>query len=100
VGSPNAGVETVFHFGQVIAHLAQTRALCAGTIIGAGTISNAAAEAGNACITEARVRQMLQGAPEDQLHPYLQDGDRVRIEVLDASGRSVFGAIDQAVKIV
>lgn len=100
LGSPNAGVETVFHFGQVIAHLAQTRALCAGTIIGAGTISNAAAEAGNACITEARVRQMLQGAPEDQLHPYLQDGDRVRIEVLDASGRSVFGAIDQAVKIV
>jgi fumarylacetoacetate (FAA) hydrolase len=70
-----------------------------GPIIGAGTISNAAAEAGNACITEARVRQMLQGTPEDQLHPYLQDGDRVRIEVRDASVRSVFGAIDQAVRI-
>ena len=98
-GSPNAGEETVFHFGQVIAHLAQTRALCAGSIIGAGTISNEAPEAGNACITEARVRQMLQGTPEDQLRPYLQDGDRVRIEVLDASGHTVFGAIDQAVKI-
>lgn len=98
-GSPNAGEETVFHFGQVIAHLARTRALCAGSIIGAGTISNASPEAGNACITEARVRQMLQGVPEDQLRPYLQDGDRVRIEVLDASGQSVFGAIDQAVKI-
>jgi len=99
-GSPNAGEETVFHFGQVIAHLAQTRALCAGSIIGAGTISNEAPEAGNACITEARVRQMLKGLPEEQLHPYLQNGDRVRIEVRDASGRSVFGAIDQAVKIL
>jgi fumarylacetoacetate (FAA) hydrolase len=98
-GSPNAGEETVFHFGQVIAHLAQTRALCAGSIIGAGTISNEAPEAGNACITEARVRQMLQGTPEDQLRPYLQNGDRVRIEVLDASGQTVFGAIDQAVKM-
>ncbi len=98
-GSPNAGEETVFHFGQVIAHLAQTRALCAGSIIGAGTISNEAPEAGSACITEARVRQMLEGKPEEQLRPYLQDKDRVRIEVLDASGRSVFGAIDQAVQI-
>ena len=98
-GSPNAGEETVFHFGQVIAHLARTRALCAGSIVGAGTISNAAAEAGNACITEARVRQMLQGVPEAELHPYLQNGDRVRIEVLDAAGRSVFGAIDQAVQM-
>ncbi len=98
-GSPNAGEETVFHFGQVIAHLARTRALCAGSIVGAGTISNAAAEAGNACITEARVRQMLQGVPEAELHPYLQHGDRVRIEVLDAAGRSVFGAIDQAVQM-
>ena len=99
LGSPNPGVETVFHFGQVIAHLARTRALCAGTMIGAGTISNQDPAAGNACITEARVRQMLQGTPEDQLHPYLQDGDRVRIEVRDASVRSVFGAIDQAVRI-
>ncbi len=98
-GSPNAGEETVFHFGQVIAHLARTRALCAGSIIGAGTISNAAPEAGNACITEARVRQMLQGVPEAELRPYLQHGDRVRIEVLDAAGRSVFGAIDQAVQM-
>jgi fumarylacetoacetate (FAA) hydrolase len=99
LGSPNAGEETVFHFGQVIAHLARTRALCAGSIIGAGTISNAAPEAGNACITEARVRQMLQGVPEAELRPYLQNGDRVRIEVLDAAGRSVFGAINQAVHI-
>ncbi len=99
-GQPDAGEETVFHFGQIIAHLARTRALAAGSIIGAGTISNAAAAAGNACITEARVRQMLAGAPEAELQPYLRHGDRVRIEVLDAQGRSVFGAIDQRVQVV
>ena len=99
-GSPNAGEETVFHFGQVIAHLAQTRSLCAGSIIGAGTISNEAPEAGHACITEARVRQMLNGIAESELHPYLQDGDRVRIEILDACGQTVFGAIDQQVQII
>ena len=89
----------MFHFGQIIAHLARTRVLGAGSIIGAGTISNAAPEAGNACITEARVRQMLAGMPEADLHPYLRHGDRVRIEVRDAQGRSVFGAIDQVVQV-
>ncbi|HSV35796.1 MAG TPA: fumarylacetoacetate hydrolase family protein [Ramlibacter sp.] len=98
-GSPNAGEETVFHFGQILAHLATTRALCAGSIIGAGTISNADPASGNACITEARVRQMLAGVPDADLHPYLKEGDRVRMEVLDAQGRSVFGAIDQAVRL-
>ncbi len=98
-GSPRAGEETVFHFGHIIAHLARTRSLCAGSIIGAGTISNAAPEAGNACTTEARVRQMLAGVPETDLHPYLRHGDRVRIEVLDEMGGSVFGAIDQQVEV-
>lgn len=98
-GQPDAGEETVFHFGQIIAHLARTRALGAGSIIGAGTISNAAPEAGNACITEARVRQMLAGTPEAGLRPYLRDGDRVRIEVLDPQGITVFGAIDQRVQV-
>ena len=98
-GAPNAGEETVFGFGRVIAHLARTRSLSAGSIVGAGTISNADPARGSACITEARVRQMLDGVPEDQLHPYLRHGERVRIEMLDAAGRSVFGAIDQAVTI-
>ncbi|HSV79367.1 MAG TPA: fumarylacetoacetate hydrolase family protein [Ramlibacter sp.] len=98
-GSPNAGEETVFHFGQILAHLTKTRALCAGSIVGAGTISNADPACGNACITEARVRQMLSDVPEADLYPYLRNGDRVRIEVLDARGRSVFGAIDQAVSL-
>ena len=98
-GQPDAGEETVFHFGQIMAHLARTRALGAGSIIGAGTISNAAPETGNACITEARVRQMLAGTPEAGLHPYLRHGDRVRIEVRDTHGISVFGAIDQTVQV-
>jgi len=98
-GEPDAGEETVFHFGQVIAHLAKTRALGAGSIVGAGTISNADPARGSACITEARVRQLLDGVPESELVPYLRDGDRVRIEVLDGAGRSVFGAIDQRVAI-
>jgi fumarylacetoacetate (FAA) hydrolase len=98
-GAPNAGEDTVFHFGQVIAHLAKTRALAAGSIVGAGTISNADPATGSACITEARVRASLGGVPDDRLPPYLKHGDRVRIEVLDAHGASVFGAIDQRVVV-
>jgi len=98
-GAPDAGEGTVFHFGQVIAHLAKTRALGAGSIVGAGTISNADPATGSACITEARVRAALAGTPEDRLEPYLQHGDTVHIEVLDERGRSIFGAIDQQVCI-
>ena len=98
-GDPHAGEDTVFHFGQVIAHLATTRRLGAGSIVGAGTISNADPARGSACITEARVRAQLEGRPEAELRPYLRHGDRVRIEVFDDVGRSVFGAIDQRVRI-
>jgi fumarylacetoacetate (FAA) hydrolase len=98
-GHPNAGEETVFHFGQIIAHLARTRALGAGSIVGAGTISNADPSTGNACITEARVRQMLAGTQDSDLCPYLKHGDRVRIEIRDADGNPLFGAIDQQVLV-
>ena len=98
-GAPDAGEDTVFHFGQVLAHLVRTRELGAGSIVGAGTISNRDPATGSACITEARVRAALAGAPPEALPPYLKDGDRVRIEVQDAAGRSVFGAIDQRVSI-
>jgi fumarylacetoacetate (FAA) hydrolase len=98
-GHPNAGEETAFHFGQILAHLARTRALGAGSIVGAGTVSNADPARGNACITEARVRQILAGVPEEQLLAYLKHGDRVHIDVRDERGRSVFGAIDQRVVV-
>ena len=99
-GEPRANVEVVFDFAQIIAHLARTRALVAGSIVGAGTISNEAESAGSACITEARVRQILSGVPEPQLHPYLKHGDRVRIAALDDGDCSLFGVIDQRVKII
>jgi fumarylacetoacetate (FAA) hydrolase len=99
-GDPHAGEDTVFHFGHVIAHLARTRRLGAGTVVGAGTISNADSARGSACITEARVRAQLDGASDDALPPYLRHGDRVRLEVFDAQGRSIFGAIDQRVRIL
>jgi fumarylacetoacetate (FAA) hydrolase len=97
-GAPDAGEELVFDFGRVIAHLCRTRSLAAGTIVGAGTISNADPRTGSACITEARVRASLAGVPDERLRPYLKHGDRVRIEALDG-GRSVFGAIDHVVQV-
>ncbi len=98
-GSPRSAEETVFHFGQIIEHLTRTRALGAGTIVGAGTISNASEAAGNACITEARVRAILAGRSDSELQSYLRHGDRVTIRAVDAQGREVFGTIDQAVAV-
>ncbi|HEX2547414.1 MAG TPA: fumarylacetoacetate hydrolase family protein [Ramlibacter sp.] len=98
-GEPHANTEAIFDFAQIIRHLARTRSHVAGSIVGAGTISNADPAAGSACITEARVRQILAGVPEPELRAYLRDGDRVRIEAVDAAGRSVFGAIDQRVVV-
>jgi fumarylacetoacetate (FAA) hydrolase len=85
-----------FSFEELIAHAARTRNLSAGTIIGSGTVSNENyREVGSACIAERRGIELLdQGAPETA---YMHFGDRVRIEMLDASGRSIFGAIDQRV---
>ncbi|WP_447917845.1 fumarylacetoacetate hydrolase family protein [Achromobacter aegrifaciens] len=99
-GEPHANSEVVFNFAQIIAHLARTRSLAAGSIVGAGTISNADAAAGSACITEARVRAQLDGMPEERLPPYLRRGDRVRIFARAPDGGMPFGAIDQRVEIV
>jgi fumarylacetoacetate (FAA) hydrolase len=98
-GEPQANVETIFNFAQVIAHLARTRSLCAGSIIGLGTISNENRAAGSACITEARVRQILDGTPQAQLVRYLKHGDRVRIEAVSDRADALFGAMDQRVVV-
>ena len=98
-GEPHANVETIFNCAQVIAHLARTRSLCAGSIIGLGTISNEDPAAGNACITEARVRQILDGKADNELFPYLKHGDRVRIEAVPNSPNLLSGAIDQKVVV-
>ena len=105
-GQANAGEDMTFDFGQLIAHAAKTRDLCAGTIIGSGTVSNrdadggpgkpiAAGGRGYSCIAELRMVETIQtGKPATAfLHP----GDRVEIEMRDATGHSIFGRIDQVV---
>lgn len=95
VGRANAGVDMDFDFPRLIAHAAQTRHLHAGTIIGSGTVSNRGDAAGYSCIAEIRaIETMKTGKPQT---PFLKFGDRVRIEMKDASGASIFGAIDQTV---
>lgn len=105
-GKADAGVDMTFDFGTLIAHLAKTRALGAGTIIGSGTVSNKDADGGPgkpvsegglgySCIAEVRtVETILRGAAET---PFLKHGDTVRIEMLDDRHHSIFGAIEQTV---
>lgn len=95
-GKPNAGVDMTFHFGELIAHAAKTRHLCAGTIVGSGTVANKNhTEVGSSCLAERRMIETLEhGAPKT---PFMQFGDRVKIEMLDADGKSIFGAIEQEV---
>jgi fumarylacetoacetate (FAA) hydrolase len=92
-GHPHCGAMG-FSFGELIAHAARTRNLAAGTIIGTGTISNENfREVGSACIAERRAIELIdEGQPRT---PFLSFGDRVRIEMLDADGGSIFGAIEQ-----
>ncbi len=95
VGQPNAGVDMVFSFTQLITHLCKTRNARAGTIIGSGTVSNKDAGKGYSCIAEKRALEMIEhGAPSTA---FMAFGDRIRIEMLDKSGKSIFGAIDQSV---
>jgi fumarylacetoacetate (FAA) hydrolase len=106
-GEPDAGQDMTFDFGQLIAHAARTRRLGAGTIIGSGTVSNrdpdggpgrtiARGGAGYSCIAESRmVETIFDGGPKT---PFLRFGDRVRIEMLDGGGNSIFGAIAQEVR--
>jgi fumarylacetoacetate (FAA) hydrolase len=96
LGHPNAGRDATFGLFDLIAHAARTRELVAGTIIGTGTISNQDKSVGYACLMEARlVEQVEQGEAKT---PFLRFGDRVRIEMHDAAGNTVFGAIDQTVE--
>lgn len=95
-GAPDAGADMYFDYAELIAHAARTRALGAGTIIGAGTVSNRDSASGYGCIAEARSDEMLAGGAVTT--PFLSFGDVVRIEMLDAGGDSIFGAIEQVVQ--
>jgi fumarylacetoacetate (FAA) hydrolase len=95
VGKPHAGVDMVFNFPQLIAHLAKSRNVRAGSIIGSGTVSNKDPKRGYSCIAEQRCLETIStGAP---VTPFMAFGDTIRIEMLD-DGKSVFGAIDQTIK--
>jgi fumarylacetoacetate (FAA) hydrolase len=95
LGRPNAGIDMTFDFGQLIAHAAKTRRLGAGSIVGSGTVSNRDRAAGSTCLAERRMLETLdRGQP---MTPFLSFGDRVRIEMFDSAGRSIFGAIEQEV---
>ncbi len=95
VGRTETGPEMHFSFAELIAHIARTRAFSAGTILGSGTVSNRDPTRGVSCLAERRTRETLEhGAP---ITRYMRVGDRIRIEALDASGNSVFGAIEQTV---
>ncbi len=95
-GKPDAGEDMQFDFPALISHAAKTRKLPAGTIIGSGTVSNADTTRGCSCIVEKRVLEQLEsGKP---CTPYMREGDKVRIEMFDKEGHSIFGAIEQEVE--
>ena len=94
-GHPNAGVDMTFDFPQLVSHAAKSRPLTAGCIIGSGTVSNVDRSAGSSCLAEKRMLEIIdEGAAKT---PFMQFGDRVRIEMLDGEGQSIFGAIDQQI---
>jgi fumarylacetoacetate (FAA) hydrolase len=108
-GRADAGIDMTFDFGTLIAHLAKTRSLAAGTIVGSGTVSNRDADGGPgrpvadgglgySCIAEVRMVETIRdGAPAT---PFLNYGDRVRIWMEDDKGHAIFGAIDQSVEAI
>ena len=105
-GRADAGTDMTFHFGQLIAHAAKSRALGAGTIIGSGTVSNkldggpgrpvSEGGVGYSCIAEIRMIETIETG--EATTPFMSFGDRVAIEMQDEGGHSIFGRIDQIVE--
>jgi fumarylacetoacetate (FAA) hydrolase len=94
-GEAETGVDMQFSFAELLAHAAKTRPLSAGTIVGSGTIANEDTGKGASCLAEQRTVETLRdGKPST---PFLAFGDTVRIEITDAAGASIFGAIEQVV---
>ena len=94
-GAAECGVDMQFNFGQLLAHVAKSRPLSAGTIVGSGTIANEDTGKGASCLAEQRTVETLRdGKPST---PFLKFGDRIRIDVLDGDGKTIFGDVDQVV---
>ncbi|MDI1254178.1 fumarylacetoacetate hydrolase family protein [Thermomonas sp.] len=95
-GAPEAGVDMQFDFAQLVAHVAKTRPLSAGTIVGSGTVANEDTSLGASCFAERRTVETLRdGKPST---PFMSFGDSVRIEMLNRDGVSIFGAIEQRIE--
>ena len=85
-----------FNFARLVAHAAKTRPLSAGTIVGSGTIANKDESLGASCLAEKRMLEIIaDGKPTT---PFMSFGDSIRIEMLDANGVSIFGAIEQVIE--
>ena len=96
IGEPNAGIDMTFNFPRLIAHVAKSRALCAGTIIGSGTVSNVDRSSGSCCLAEVRMLEIIaDGKPKTE---FMKFSDCVKIEMCDAQDKSVFGEIKQTVR--
>jgi fumarylacetoacetate (FAA) hydrolase len=94
-GRPHAGTDMVFNFPTLVAHAAKTRFLSAGTIIGSGTVSNKDRSVGSSCIVEKRTIEKIEKG--ESTTPFMSYGDKVKIDMLDAKGESIFGAIEQKI---
>ena len=95
LGHPEAGVDMTFDFPRLIEHVTRTRRLGAGAVVGSGTVSNYDRSRGSSCLAERRMLEQIEHGRATT--PFLRFGDRVRIEMFDREGRSIFGAIDQRV---
>lgn len=96
IGQPNAGVDMTFNFPQLIAHVAKSRPLSAGTIIGSGTVSNLDRSNGSCCLAEVRMLETIaNGKPQTE---FMHFGDTVEISMVSPAGQSIFGEINQQVK--
>jgi len=95
-GEPEAGVDMQFNFAELVAHAAKTRPLAAGTIVGSGTVANQDESVGASCLAERRMLEII--ATGKPVTPFMSFGDTIRIEMLDASGDSIFGAIEQDIR--
>jgi fumarylacetoacetate (FAA) hydrolase len=105
-GKANAKTDMTFSMAQLVAHAARTRHLCAGTIIGSGTVSNKFeggegkkiedGGVGYSCIAEIRMIEKIQTG--EFKTPFMKFGDVVGIEMNDAKGNSIFGRIENKVE--
>lgn len=108
-GRAQVGMDATFNMAQLVAHAAKTRSLCAGSIIGSGTISNKGADGGPgkpvsdgglgySCIAEIRmIETIANGEPTTR---FMAPGDTVKVEMRDKHGQSIFGCIEQRVSSI